>query len=142
MMAEAKKILFICTGNSIRSQMAEGFMKTLGGGKWTVRSAGVLPSFVHPLAVRVMMEAEIDISDQKSKSVNAFVNETFDVIITLCDHAAATCPTFPGQAKRLHWPIDDPIGATGTMEERLVLFRKARDEIKNRIEAFLKSEPR
>jgi len=139
-MAEAKKLLFVCTGNSIRSQMAEGFMKTLGRGTWIVRSAGVLPSFVHPLAVRVMMEAEIDISDQKSKSVDTFVNETFDVIITLCDHAAATCPTFPGQAKRLHWPIDDPVGATGSTEERLVLFRKARDEIKKRIEEFLRSE--
>jgi arsenate reductase len=140
MMTEAKKVLFICTGNSIRSQMTEGFMKALGGKAWIVQSAGVIPTFVHPLAVRVMMEMEIDISDQKSKSVNTFVNETFDVIITLCDHAAATCPAFPGQARRLHWPIDDPIGATGTMEERLVLFRKARDEIRNRVEAFLKSE--
>ena len=140
MMAEAKKVLFICTGNSIRSQMAEGFMKALGGGKWIVRSAGVLPSFVHPLAVRVMMEVEIDISDQKSKSVDKFVNEAFDVIITLCDHAAASCPTFPGQGKRLHWPIEDPVGAVGSTEERLVLFRKARDEIKKRIEDFVKSE--
>ena len=137
MMAEAKKILFICTGNSIRSQMAEGFMKALGGEGWIVQSAGVLPSYVHPLAVRVMMEIGIDISDQKSKSVDPFVDEAFNTIITLCDHAAASCPTFPGQAKRLHWPIDDPIGATGTMEERLVLFRKARDEIKKRIEDFL-----
>jgi arsenate reductase (thioredoxin) len=140
MMAEAKKLLFVCTGNSIRSQMAEGLMKTLGGDKWIVRSAGVLPCYVHPLAVRVMMEIDIDISDQKSKSIEKFVNEVFDVVITLCDHAAATCPTFPGQARRLHWPIDDPVGATGTIEERLVLFRKARDEIKARIEAFLKSE--
>ena len=136
-MAEAKKVLFICTGNSIRSQMAEGFMKALGGGKWIVRSAGVLPSFVHPLAVRVMMESEIDISDQKSKSVDKFVNEVFDIIITLCDHAAASCPTFPGQAIRLHWPIDDPVGAVGTIEERLVLFRKARDEIRKKVEEFL-----
>jgi arsenate reductase len=140
MMAEPKKVLFICTGNSIRSQMAEGLMKALGGQEWIVRSAGVLPSFVHPLAVRVMMEIEIDISDQKSKSVGPFVNEAFDVIITLCDHAAAACPTFPGQGKRLHWPIDDPVGAVGTLEERLVLFRKARDEIKTRIEEFLNSE--
>jgi arsenate reductase len=142
MMAEANKILFICTGNSIRSQMAEGFMKAPGGGKWIVGSAGVLPSFVHPLAVRVMMEIGIDISDQKSKSVDKFVNEAFDIIITLCDHAAASCPTFSGQAKRLHWPIDDPVGAVGSIEERLVLFRKARDEIKTRIEEFLKSESR
>jgi arsenate reductase len=120
--------------------MAEGFMKALGRGKWVVRSAGVLPSFVHPLAVRVMMEIGIEISDQKSKSVDKFVNEAFDVIITLCDHAAASCPNFPGQAKRLHWPIDDPVGAVGTTEERLTLFRKARDEIKKKVEAFLKSE--
>ena len=140
MMAEAKKVLFICTGNSIRSQMAEGLMKALGGQGWIVRSAGVLPSFVHPLAVRVMMEIDIDISDQKSKSVDKFVNEAFDVIITLCDHAAASCPNFPGQAKRLHWPIEDPVGAEGSTEERLVLFRKARDEIKKKIEDFLNSE--
>ena len=137
MMAEAKKVLFICTGNSIRSQMAEGFMKALGGEGWIVRSAGVLPSYVHPLAVRVMMEIGIDISDQKSKSVDPFVNEAFDTIITLCDHAAASCPTFPGQRKRLHWPIEDPVGAMGPTEERLVLFRKTRDEIKKRIEDFL-----
>ena len=137
MMAETKKVLFICTGNSIRSQMAEGLMKALGGQGWIVRSAGVLPSFVHPLAVRVMMEIGIDISDQKSKSVDKFVNEAFDTIITLCDHAAVSCPTFPGQGKRLHWPIEDPVSATGPTEERLVLFRKARDEIKKRIEDFL-----
>ncbi|MEI9476647.1 MAG: arsenate reductase ArsC [Deltaproteobacteria bacterium] len=140
MMAEAKKILFICTGNSIRSQMAEGFMKALGGEDWNVQSAGVLPSYVHPLAVRVMMEIGIDISDQKSKSVDKFVNEAFDIIITLCDNAAASCPTFPGQGKRLHWPIEDPVGAMGSTEERLVLFRKARDQIKKKIEDFLKSE--
>ena len=136
-MAEAEKMLFICTGNSIRSQIAEGFMKALGGKKWNVQSAGTISSYVHPLAIRVMEEIGIDISQQTSKSLDKFLNETFDYIITLCDNAAASCPVFPGQGKRLHWPIEDPIGAIGSTEERIVLFRRTRNEIKKRIEEFL-----
>ena len=136
-MAEAEKVLFICTGNSIRSQMAEGLLRALGGEKWKVQSAGTISSYVHPLAIRVMEEIGIDISQQTSKSLDKFLNETFDYIITLCDNAAASCPVFPGQGKRLHWPIEDPIGAIGSTEERLVLFRRTRNEIKKRIEEFL-----
>ena len=140
MMAEANKILFICTGNSIRSQIAEGLMKALGGKEWKVQSAGTISSYVYPLAIRVMEEIGIDISHQTSKSVDKFVNEEFDTIITLCDNAAASCPTFPGQGRRIHWSIEDPVGAIGSTEERLVLFRKVRNEVKKRIEELLKSE--
>ncbi len=140
-MSEVKKrVLFVCTGNSVRSQMAEGLMKALGDGRWDVQSAGVIQSYVHPLAILVMKEIRIDISKQTSKSLDRFVNEKFNYIITLCDHAAQFCPAFGGYGKRLHWPFEDPAGATGTMEEKLVVFRRIRDGIKKKIEEFLKSE--
>jgi arsenate reductase len=134
-----KKLLFVCMGNSARSQMAEGLMNAFGSGHWKARSGGVFPSYVHPLAIQVMEEIGIDLSHQTSKSLSQFLNESFDYIITLCDHVAKSCPAFPGKAKRLHWSIEDPAIIIGTMEERVLAFRRARDEIKNRIEAFLKS---
>ncbi len=134
------KVLFLCTGNSARSQMAEGLMRSLGLGLWEVKSGGLLPSYVHPLAIRVMEEIGIDISHQTSKSMEQFLNEDFDYIVTLCDHAAMSCPTFPGQAKRLHWSLEDPAAAVGTIEQRLIVFRKIRDEIKTKIEELLKSK--
>jgi arsenate reductase (thioredoxin) len=139
-MAEIKKVLFICSGNSARSQMAEGFMKRLGHGEWKVESAGIFPSYVHPLAIRVMEEVGIDISEQTSKSMDPFLDQGFDCVITLCDHAAKFCPAFKGRGKRVHWSFDDPAAAIGTIEERLVVFRRVRDEIKTQIELFLKSE--
>jgi arsenate reductase len=139
-MPEVKKVFFLCTGNSVRSQMAEGLMNALGKGKWKAQSGGIFPSYVHPLAIRVMNEIEIDISQETSKSMDQFRNEAFDYVITLCDYAAKSCPTFPGQGKRLHWSLEDPVLAIGTIEERLMVFRKVRDEIKTKIEEFLKSE--
>ena len=135
-----KRVLFVCTGNSVRSQMAEGLLRGLGLGQWKVQSGGVIQSYVHPLAIRVMAEIGIDISKQTSKSVDRFVDEKFDYVITLCDHAAKFCPTFGGRGKRLHWPFEDPAGAIGTTEERLVVFRRVRDGIKRKVEEFLKSE--
>ena len=135
-----KKVLFVCTGNSVRSQMAEGLLKALGSGQWDVQSAGIIQSYVHPLAILVMKEISIDISKQTSKSLDQFLNEKFNYIITLCDHAAQFCPAFGGFGKRLHWPFEDPAGATGTTEERLAVFRRIRDGIKKKIEEFLKSE--
>jgi arsenate reductase len=120
--------------------MAEGLMRSLGLGLWEVKSGGLLPSYVHPLAIRVMEEIGIDISHQTSKSMEQFLNEDFDYIVTLCDHAAMSCPTFPGQAKRLHWSLEDPAAAVGTIEQRPIVFRKIRDEIKTKIEELLKSE--
>jgi arsenate reductase len=120
--------------------MAEGFMRHLSHGSWRVESAGIFPTYVHPLAIRVMEEAGIDISGQTSKSMDLFLNETFDYVITLCDHAARFCPAFPGQGKRLGWSFDDPAAVVGTIEERLVVFRRVRDEIRAAIEELLKSE--
>ncbi len=139
-MSGTKKALFICTGNSARSQMAEGLLNAFGYGKWRAQSGGLFPSYVHPLAIRAMVEIGIDISQQTSKSLDSFFGEDFDYIITLCDHAARACPTFPGQAKRLHWSLEDPAIAVGTIDERLVVFRRVRDEIKKRIEGFIESE--
>ena len=138
-MPGVKKVIFLCTGNSARSQMAEGLMKHLSHEEWKVQSAGIFPSYVHPLAIRVMEEIGIDISQQTSKSMNQFLNEVFDYIITLCDEAAQSCPTFPGQGKRLHWSFQDPAAAIGTIEERLAVFRRVRDEIRTKIEEFLEN---
>ncbi len=137
---EGKKILFLCTGNSARSQMAEGWMKFLGPKDWQIQSAGIFPSYVHPLAIRAMEEVGVDISGQVSKSTDQFLDQQFDYLITLCDHAAATCPNFPGSGKRIAWSFEDPAAAIGTLEERLAVFRKVRDEMKARIEEFLKTE--
>jgi arsenate reductase len=120
--------------------MAEGWLKVLGFGQWEVRSAGTIQSYVHPLTIRVMEEIGIDISQQTSKSMDQFINQKFDYVITLCDDAAKFCPAFGGQGKRLHWPFEDPAGAVGTIEERLAVFRSVRDGIKRKIEEFLKSE--
>ena len=115
-------------------------MRSLGEADWIVRSAGIFPSYVHPLAIRAMEEIGIDISGQTSKSTDAFLNGEFNYIVTLCDHAAAACPVFPGQGKQVAWSFEDPAAAIGTIEERLLVFRKVRDEIKVRIEEFLRSE--
>jgi arsenate reductase len=125
------RVLFVCTGNSCRSQMAEGWANYLGGGRVEAYSAGVSPIGVVPATVAVMAEAGVDISGQRSKSVDIFVGEEFDYVITLCDNARERCPYFPGAAKRLHWPIDDPHGLG------LADYRRARDEIRARVEAFL-----
>lgn len=138
-MPGVKRVISLCTGNSARSQMAEGLMNHLSHEEWKVRSAGIFPSYVHPLAIRVMEEIGIDISQQTSKPMNQFLNEVFDYIITLCDEAAQSCPTFPGQGKRLHWSFQDPAAAIGTIEERLAVFRRVRDEIRTKIEEFLEN---
>ncbi len=119
--------------------MAEGFLKALGSGQWKVQSAGIFSSYVHPLAIRVMEEIGIDISQQTSKSMDQFVNEKFDYVVTLCDDAAKFCLTLSGQGKRLHWPFEDPASAIGTIEEKLAVFRRIRDGIKRKIEDLLKS---
>ena len=140
MMKRRKRILFLCTGNSARSQMAEGLMKVLGSDRWSVQSAGTLSSFVHPLAIRVMAEIGIDISHHTSKSLIPHLRKKFDYVITLCDHADSVCPSFPGNGTRLHWSFDDPASAEGTEEERLAVFRHVRDGIRDRIAAFLRGD--
>ena len=133
-----KQVLFICTGNSIRSQMAEGLLRGVGTGRFKAFSAGTHPSFVDPLAVEVMSEigVDVDISRQRSKSVKQYASQTFDCVITLCDHALDQCPAIDCRHQE-HWPIDDPGWAAGTEEARMEAFRRAREEIRQRVEAFV-----
>lgn len=131
------RVLVLCTGNSARSQMAEGLLRHRGGTRYQVFSAGTHPSIVNPLAIDAMRELGIDISRHRSKSVDEFVKEEFDYIITVCDNANANCPVFPGRAQRIHWSFDDPAMAEGTQEERLSVFQRVRDEIAVRISDFL-----
>jgi len=133
-----KRVLFLCTGNSCRSQMAEGFLRHMAGDKFEVFSAGVKPTQVNPLAIKVMVEVGIDISKHKSKSAMEFIGQQFDYVITVCDNAKQTCPVFPGKYEKIHWDLEDPAEAQGSEEERLAFFRRIRDEVKNNILAFIK----
>ena len=134
-MSKKKRVLILCTGNSARSQMAEGLLRHLGGDQFEVLSAGVEASFVRPQAIEAMKEIGIDISQHRSKSVNEFLDEDFDYVITVCDHANQRCPVFPVNVRRIHWSIDDPV-VSGSDEAQLEAFRGARDELKKRILAF------
>jgi arsenate reductase len=132
-MSERKHVLFLCTGNSARSQMAEGLVNNLIGDRWLAFSAGTEPaSAVHPLAVRAMNELDIDISDAKPKSVDEFRAHPFDAVITLCDEAAQRCPLWLGHGQAIHVGLPDPAQASGNEENQLSVFRQVRDEIKDR----------
>lgn len=133
-----QKILVLCTGNSCRSQMAEGYLRHLAGEKFDVTSAGLEPSAVNPKAIQVMQADGVDISTHTSKDVEQFVGQKFDFIITVCDNARERCPFFPGQAERIHWSFQDPAAAKGTEEEVIAVFRRVRDQIKSKIKEFLK----
>ncbi len=139
-MNKKKRVLILCTGNSARSQIAEGLLRHFGGGKFEVESAGVVSSFVRPLAVKAMQEIGIDISNHRSKSVNEFREQAFDYVITVCDNAKETCPFFPANSKLIHWSFDDPAKATGSEEEQLTVFRKVRDEIGEKLQEFIRSQ--
>jgi arsenate reductase len=117
--------------------MAEGLLRYFGNDKFEVYSAGTNPSFVHPLAIEAMSEIGIDISWHRSKSVMEFIGQSFDYVITVCDKAEESCPTFPGDVKRIHWSFEDPAEASGTKEERMRVFRKVRDQIKEHILSFI-----
>lgn len=131
-----RALLFLCTGNSCRSQIAEGFARRILPRDIEVYSAGIAPAGVNPWTIRIMEEDGIDIRDQKSKGLSGVPVERIDTVITLCGHAEAYCPSFPGPVTRHHWPIDDPVGTRGTEEQILKAFRKARDEIKARIDDY------
>src|SRR3712207_3904738 len=131
---EKTKVLFLCTHNSARSQMAEGLLKHLAGDRFEAMSAGTEATHVRPLAIRAMEEIGIDISGQESKTLDRYLQEPFDHVITVCDDANEACPFFPGAANRLHWSFEDPSRAEGSEEERLVVFRSVRDRIRERIE--------
>jgi len=131
------RVLILCTGNSARSQMAEGLVRHEGGDRYEVFSAGADPTQVRPEAIAVMREIGIDISGHRSKSVDEFAGRPFDYVITVCDNARKSCPFFPAGTQRLHWSIEDPAAIMGTGEERLAGFRRIRDELRNRIQSFL-----
>ena len=131
------RVLFLCTHNSARSQMAEGLLRHLGGDRFEAHSAGTEATHVRPLAIRAMNDVGVDITGQESKTLDRYLEEPFDYVITVCDEASEACPYFPGARNRLHWSFEDPSGTEGSEEERLAIFRKVRDEIRERIEQEL-----
>ena len=132
-----RRVLILCTGNSARSQMAEGLLRHETGNPYEVSSAGTHPSRVRPEAVAAMREIGIDISMHRSKSVEEFVNQEFDYVITVCDNAKEICPVFPAKTKRIHWSIEDPAAVIGTDEQRVAAFRRIRDELRRRLMRFV-----
>ena len=128
---EKKKILFICTHNSARSQMAEGFVNTFFSDNFEAYSAGTEVAFVRPYAVKVMQEIDVDISKHRSKHLREFYGKDFDLVVTVCDNAKKICPVFPGAKRMIHQSFEDPSSANGTEEEMLEVYRKVRDQIKN-----------
>lgn len=129
-----KRVLILCTGNSARSQMAEGLLRHLAGDRFEVNSAGTHPSTLNPYAVLAMAEIGIDIRDQYSKSLDQFLQKEFDYVITVCDRAAESCPLFSGLAKRIHWSFPDPAAVEGDHQEKLTAFVQVRDAIKTQLE--------
>lgn len=135
-----QRVLILCTGNSARSQMAEGLLRALAGERMEVWSAGSRPSTVNPLAIAAMRERGIDISQYRSKHLDEFLAQPFDVVLTVCDNAAASCPVFPGPAQRIHWSFPDPAAAAGDEAERLAVFRQVRDAIEARLREWLSAD--
>ena len=138
-MSSRKRVLILCTGNSARSQMAEGLLRHIAGDRFDVASAGVSPTHVRPEAITAMRDIGIDISHHNSKSVDTFSRQEFDYVITVCDNAKEQCPIFPGKTKRIHWSFADPAAAEGDDEMRLAVFRKVRDEILQRLRLFVEA---
>lgn len=139
-MNKRKRVLILCTGNSARSQMAEGLLRHMAGDRFDVESAGVSPSLVRPEAVEAMKQIGIDITYHRSKSVDEFVGQDFDYIITVCDNAKESCPVFPGSAERIHRSFDDPAESQGELQARVEKFARVRDEIAKWLsEVFLTS---
>ena len=134
------RVLILCTANSARSQMAEGLLRHAAGIACEVFSAGTKPTRVRPEAIAVMREAGIDISSHHSKSVEEFLGQDFDYVITVCDNARETCPVFPARTRRIHWSIEDPAAIQGSEEDRLNAFRGARDELQGRLRAFIREQ--
>jgi arsenate reductase (thioredoxin) len=127
------RILILCTGNSARSQMAEGLLRDLAGGRVEVFSAGTKPTGVRPEAIEAMSELGIDISSHRSKHVDEFAGQPFDTVITVCDNAREACPVFPASVEMLHWSVEDPAAVEGSYEVRLAAFRRIRDQIRDRL---------
>ncbi len=131
-----RRVLFLCTHTSARSQIAEGLLRRMAGDRFDVFSAGTEETRVHPLAIEAMREIGVDISGHRSKTLDTFKDEHFDYVITVCDRANESCPTFPSDTERIHWSFADPSAATGTDEQRLRAFRQVRDMIQQRLRIF------
>ena len=138
-MSKKKKVLFICTGNACRSQIAHGLLRDMAGDRFEVFSAGSHPSRVHPMSVAVMKEVGVDISHHTSDFVDDYLDKGIDIAITVCDNANQSCPTFPGNAERIHWSIDDPFKGWNFDTSKMDSFRETRREIKEKLETFLES---
>ncbi|MCP5090145.1 MAG: arsenate reductase (thioredoxin) [Gammaproteobacteria bacterium] len=134
---ESTNILFLCTGNSCRSQMAEGWLRVIGGDQFNAQSAGIEAHGKNPRAVAAMKEVDVDISRQESKILSDAMLRQADVVVTVCGHADEQCPVLPPGAKKVHWPLTDPAKATGTDEEIVLAFRRTRDEIERRVREFI-----
>ena len=137
MSEQRSRVLFLCTHNSARSQMAEGLLRHLAGKRFEAYSAGTEATRVRPLAIRAMAELGIDISGQESKTLDRYWGQPFDILLTVCDQANEACPFFPGARARWHWSFPDPAQASGSEEEQLVVYRQVRDAIRERIEREL-----
>jgi arsenate reductase (thioredoxin) len=141
-MSQNMRVLILCTGNSARSQMAEGLIRHDAGLRFDVFSAGVEPTCVRPEAIEVMREVGIDISDHRSKSVDEYAGQDFDYVITVCDNANERCPVFAANTKRIHWSLDDPAAVEGNEEAKLRVFRLVRDDIRHRLRLFVAATSR
>jgi arsenate reductase (thioredoxin) len=136
-MTTGRRVLFLCTHNSARSQMAEGLLRHISGGRVDVHSAGTEATAVRPLAIRAMAELGIDVGGRESKTLERYLGEPFDAVVTVCDQANESCPVFAGAKERLHWSFPDPSRASGTEDEQLAVYRQVRDAIRTRIEREL-----
>lgn len=138
---EKPRVLFLCTGNSARSQMAEALLRKYAGNKFEVHSAGLEPTAIHPMTIKVLKEIGIDANQQYAKPLTKYLGKThFSYLITVCSKAEKRCPFFPGLSQRLHWPFDDPADFTGSEEERLTFFRMIRDQIDTKIQDWLSKQ--
>lgn len=138
MSIEKRRVLFVCTHNSARSQMAEGWLRRLAGDRFESHSAGTEVTAVRPLAVRAMAEVGVDISGAESKTLERYIGQPWDYVVTVCDQAAESCPIFPGGGRRLHWSLPDPSKAEGSEEERLDVYRQVRDHVRAEVEALVR----
>lgn len=137
-MIKKQKIIFICTGNACRSQIAEGIMRNLAGDKFDVYSAGSHPTKVHPMSIKVMKEVGIDIYSQTSDPISLYLNEIMDIVVTVCDDASKACPIFPGNVERIQWSVEDPFKGWDLDSDDLLNFRKTREDLTKRIKNLLK----
>tara|TARA_Y100000817_G_C16545744_1_gene406540 strand:- start:121 stop:546 length:426 start_codon:yes stop_codon:yes gene_type:complete len=138
-MTKKEKIIFICTGNACRSQIAEGILRSMAGDKFDVFSAGSHPTKVHPMSIKVMKEIGIDITSHTSDPISNFLKENIDIVVTVCNNADKACPVFPGKVERIHWRIKDPFKGWGSDRDDLVNFTRTRDDLNERIKNFLKN---